>query len=226
MLLRFTSDENLKFNVKKKISISQQKLLRDETVFSMAVDITSKHIQVLLNKNRSLVIDVEFVASVFKVEPAALRRAIQVEQVGNGFAASIDVSIFQRVRALRFQVRQPKQMDQVKTCRCPSLDRLAGEEYFYRSQASAVMALLVHLLMNVRRRSGKSWTFPMLKHTKELVLVVPVSKNMTTLEVTCVLFRLDKPEGTTVMCRYFDEQGRPYPAFDVATDDAGYFNEE
>jgi hypothetical protein len=117
-------------------------------------------------------------------------------------------------------------MDQVKTCRCPSLDRLAGEEYFYRSQASAVMALLVHLLMNVRRRSGKSWTFPMLKHTKELVLVVPVSKNMTTLEVTCVLFRLDKPEGTTVMCRYFDEQGRPYPAFDVATDDAGYFNEE
>jgi hypothetical protein len=37
---------------------------------------------------------------------------------------------------------------------------------------------------------------------------------------------MDKPEGTTVMCRYFDEQGRPYTAFDVATDDSGYFNEE
>ena len=78
MLLRFTSDENLKFNIKKKITPSQQKLLRDETVFSMDNEITSKQVQVLLNKNRTFVIDVEFVAAVFKVEPSTLRRSIHV----------------------------------------------------------------------------------------------------------------------------------------------------
>jgi hypothetical protein len=220
MLLRFTSDENLKFNVKKKLSPSQQKLLRDETVFSMAHDVTSKQVQVLLNKNRSLVIDVDFVASVFKVDPPALRRAIRVDKVGDGYGACIDVSIFQRVRVLKYQVRQVKQMDAVKRARCPLLDRLVGDECLYCSKAKAVMGLLIHLLMNVRRRTGKSWTFPMLKHSKELVLVVPVSKNMTT------LVRISNYEGTKVMCRYFDERGKAYPAFEVATDDAGYFNDE
>jgi hypothetical protein len=59
----------------------------------------------------------------------------------------------------------------------------------------------------------------MLGHTKELVLVVPVSRNMTRLEVTCILFRPDNIDGTKVMCRYFDEQGKSYPAFEVAIND-------
>ncbi len=67
---------------------------------------------------------------------------------------------------------------------------------------------------------------PMLKHSKNLVLVVPVSKHMTALKVICILFHLDNKEGTKVMCRYFDEQGNSYPAFEVATDDDGYFNNE
>ncbi len=86
------------------------------------------------------------------------------------------------------------------------------------------MGLFLHLLMNVRRRTGKSWTFPYLKHSKELILSVPVARNMTTLEVIGVLFRLDNKEGTRVMCRYFDEGGKAYPAFEVATDDEGYFD--
>jgi hypothetical protein len=226
MQLRFTSDENLKFNVKKKLSVSQQKILRDETVFSTAADIGSKEVQVLLNKNRTLVIDVEFVAAIFKIEPSTLRRAIHVNQVDKGYEACIDESIFQRVRLLRCQVSHVKQMNQVKRARWPMLDRLVGDQCSYRTHASSVMGLLVHLLMNVRRRTGKSWSFPLLKHTKELVLVVPVSKNMTTLEVVCVLFRHDNNKGTKVMCRYFDERGKPYPAFEVATDDNGYFDDD
>lgn len=180
----------------------------------------------LLNKNRTLVIDVEFVAAIFKIEPSTLRRAIHVNQVDKGYEACIDESIFQRVRLLRCQVSHVKQMNQVKRARWPMLDRLVGDQCSYRTHASSVMGLLVHLLMNVRRRTGKSWSFPLLKHTKELVLVVPVSKNMTTLEVVCVLFRHDNNKGTKVMCRYFDERGKPYPAFEVATDDNGYFDDD
>jgi hypothetical protein len=28
------------------------------------------------------------------------------------------------------------------------------------------------------------------------------------------------------MCHYFDERGKTYPAFDVATDDEGYFDDD
>ena len=66
----------------------------------------------------------------------------------------------------------------------------------------------------------------MLKHTKELVLVVPITKKMTALEVTCILFCLDNRDGTKVMCRYFDEHGKAYPPFEVATDNDGYFRDE
>jgi hypothetical protein len=40
--VRLTLDENMKFNVKKKLSPSQQKLLQDEMVFSNDHSITSK----------------------------------------------------------------------------------------------------------------------------------------------------------------------------------------
>jgi hypothetical protein len=68
--------------------------------------IGSKNVQVLLNKNRTLVIDVDFVAAVFKVKPLELQGAIQVEPVGKGFAAFIDESIFWRVKILNCQVWQ------------------------------------------------------------------------------------------------------------------------
>jgi hypothetical protein len=224
--LRFTSDENMKFNVKKKVSASQQKLLRDELIYSNDHLITHKNIQVLLNKNRALVIDVEFVAGVFKVEPSVLKRAIRVEPTGEGFAAYIDGAIFKKVKVLRHQVKQVRQIDQVHTDRQPLLDRLDGELCSYGTSSAAVVGLLFHLLMNVRRKTGKSWTFPYLSHTKELVLVVPVTQTKTTLEVVCTLFRREGEEGTLVMCRYFDQKGLSFPAFEVATDDDGYFNED
>jgi hypothetical protein len=42
----------MQFNVKKKLSPGQQKLLQDKTVFSMDNEIGSKTVQVLLNKNQ------------------------------------------------------------------------------------------------------------------------------------------------------------------------------
>jgi hypothetical protein len=224
--LRFTLDENMKFNMKTKVSPSQQKLLWDELVFSNDHSITSKNIQVLLNKNRALVIDVEFVAEVFKMEPSVLKRAIRVEPTGKGFAAYINGAIFKKIKVLRHQVKQVWQIDQVNTDRQPLLDQLDGELCAYGSSSAAVVGLLFHLLMNVQRKTGKSWTFPCLSHTKELVLVVPVTQTKTTLEVVCTLFRHKGEEGTQVMRQYFDHKGKSFPAFEVATDDDGYFNED
>jgi hypothetical protein len=139
----------MKFNVKRKVSASQQKALRDELVYSNDHLITPKNIQVLLNKNRALVIDVEFVAGVFKVESSVLKRAIRVEPTGEGFAAYINGAIFKKIKVLRRQVKLVRQIDQVHTDRQPLLDRLDGELCSYGTRAAAVVGLLFHLLMNV-----------------------------------------------------------------------------
>jgi hypothetical protein len=224
--LRFTSDENLKFNVKRKTTAAQRKQLSEETVYSMDYMVSSKNIQVLLNKNRSLVIDITFVAAIFKIEPASLRSAIRVESVGNGFAAYINQSVFEKVRSLRYQVRQVRQIDQVKACRQPQLDLLPGSTAAYHSKSSAVMALLLHLLTNVKRKTGKSWTFQTLRDTRELILIVPVARNNTTMEVIATLFRQEYSDGAKVMCRYLNSQGKAEPAFEVAVDDDGFFEDE
>jgi hypothetical protein len=110
--------------------------------------------------------------------------------------------------------------------RQPVFGRLDGNDISYRTSAHAVVALLLHLLVNVRRKGGSSWTYRKLKHTKELVLVVPIAKNNTTMEVVGTLFRAGKAVGTKVLCRYFDGNGEALAAFEVATDDDGYFEDK
>jgi hypothetical protein len=112
----------MKFKVKKKLSQSQQKLLREESVFFLDHSITSKNIQVLLNKNQTLVVDVDFVASIFKLEPLLLQRAIRVQPFGDRFAAYIDDMILKKFKFLRSQVKQVWQIDQVNSVRQPLLD--------------------------------------------------------------------------------------------------------
>jgi hypothetical protein len=170
------------------------------------------------------VIDGEFVAGVFKLEPLVLKCAIRVEPTGGRFAAYIDGAIFKKIKVLRRQVKQVCQIDQVNTDRQPLLNRLGGELCACSLSSAAVVGLLFHLLMNVRQKTGKSWTFHCLRHTKELVLVIPVTQTKTTLEVVCTLFRCDGEEGTQVMCRYFNHNGKSFPAFEVATDHDGNFN--
>ena len=87
------------------------------------------------------------------------------------------------------------------------------------------MAVLLHLLTNVKRRTGKSWTFQLLKDTRELLLIVPVARNNTTMQVTATLFCHEYSDGVKVMCRYLNHEGDADPAFEVVIDDDGYFED-
>jgi hypothetical protein len=223
--LRFSSDENLKFNVKPKTTTAQRNQMEEEEVHSMNQEVGSKEIQLLLNKNRSLVIDMEFVANLYLLSVKDLRSSIFVETVGEGFVARFDRGVFRNSR-LKGKFQRMKQIDETVSERQPVFERLEGPDTLYRTSAHAVVALLLHLLLNIRRKGGSSWTFRKLKHTKELVLVVPVSRNMTTMEAVCTLFRQDNAVGTKVLCRYFDGQGEALAAFEVATDDDGFFEDK
>jgi hypothetical protein len=216
--VRFSSDNNLVFNVKEKCKGAEQKKMESETVVSNKDEIDSKDIQVLMNKNRSIVLDIEFVAKVFYLDPTKLVSAIRVEQSGNGFLACIDQDIFSSCK-----LRKIKQLDQVREERIPVFDRLEGDVLAYGSKGTAVLSLLIHLLMNITWKNGSYWSFRCLKNTKELVLIAPVSRNKTTYEVVGTLFRNDAKLGTKVYCRYLNNLGKTLPAFVVSQDDEGRF---
>ena len=167
----------------------------------------------------------EFVANLYLLSVKDLRRAIFVETSGEGFAARFDREVFRNSR-LKGNFQRMKQMDETLSERQPVFERLDGHDVSYPTSAHAVVALLLHLLLNIRQKGGSSWTFRKLKHTKELVLVVPVAHNMTTMEAVCTLFRQDNTVGTKVLCRYFDGQGESLAAFEVTTDDDGFFEDK
>jgi hypothetical protein len=148
-----------------------------------------------------------------------------VEVTSNGYLAFVDERVFKK-KDKTGKSHRIKQLDQISGGRCPIFDQVDNEDCLaYGSKSTAVMALLLHLLFNVRRKGGSSWTFRKLKNTKELVVVVPITKNMTTLEVVGTVFRADNKVGTKVFCRYFDKKGLCRSAFEVAVDEDGFFEE-
>ena len=211
--------------MKKKTTVGQQKQLTEETIFSMDCIVTSKNVQTLLNKNQSLIVDIAFVSAVFKIEPSSLRSSIRVESVGQGYSAYVDQSVFEKVKSPISGTTGPPNRPGKKLSSTTAL-KLPGNVAAYNSKSSAVMALLLHLLTNVKRKTGKSWTFASLKNMKELVLMVPVSRNNTTMQVTATLFRQEYSDGVKVMRHYLSCNGKAEPAFIVAVDDDGYFDEE
>jgi hypothetical protein len=220
--VRYTSDENMSFNLKVKTGMAERKKMEDEVVTSSSDTVEFKDIQVLLNKNRSLLIDVNFVADIFYINPAVLRDAIRVDPVGQGYIAFIDETVFDRKRC---QLRRLKQLDETEESRLPLFGRMDRHEHpvSYKSKSEAVLSLLLHLLFNIKRKGHSSWTFNYLEQAKELVLVMPVAKNQTTCEVVGTLFRTGKRRGTRIYCRYFDSTGNARPPFEVAMEDEGRF---
>ncbi len=156
--LRFSSDENLKFNVKPKSTTAQRNQMEEEEVYSMNYEVGSKEIQLLLNKNRSLVVDMEFVAKVYLLSVKDLRSAIFVESSGDGYVARFDRQVFSNSR-LKGKFKKMKQLDEMQAERQPVFERLDGDDVAYQSSAHAVVALLLHLLLNINARVGRRGRF-------------------------------------------------------------------
>ena len=59
-----------------------------------------------------------------------------------------------------------------------------------------------------------------------MILIVPVAQNNTTMQVIATLFWQEYSNGVQVMCRYLTSKGKTEPAFEVAVDDEGFFEDE
>ena len=234
LLARFPNDRNQEFSVCEKPA----KTVRDEKMMSTKECIQVGDIQSQLTKNRSLAIPlpVEFVAGIYNIDLVAFKKAIKVTRSSTaatiGYYAEIDTSIFRKSI-----VRRVEQISDVRTARRPIYqftgviditDLEAGSSKqinLYQSEAAAILGLMLHLLTNVQRRDGQSWTFEYLQHTKELVILVPYSECFGTMDVVATLFRTDRCDSSSakVLVRYFDSKGVALPAFVVATDNVRAF---
>ena len=95
---KYSNDANMKFNIMRKTTAAQKKLLDDEKIVSLSDDITITQLQTLMIKNRTLALadPMAFVAMAFQVTQDVLQKAITVHKCKNGFHATVDGSIFAR----------------------------------------------------------------------------------------------------------------------------------
>jgi hypothetical protein len=209
LLARFPNDRNLKFSVCEKSA----KTVREEKMISTKEIIKISDIQSLLTKNRSLAIErpVEFVARIFQIAPTTFTKAIKVTRSSDGdtcgFYAEIDTSIFDKL-----QVKTVGQISDARTGRRPIYQYVGAVDitdlevgstkqiYLYKSEAAAILCLMFHLLTNVHRRDGHSWSFDYLQNTKELILLVPYSECFGTMDVVATLFRTKSADLGSPVC--------------------------
>jgi hypothetical protein len=214
------------------------KVSEGRKIVSANSSIKLTEIQSLLTKNRSLAIayPVEFVAQVYMIELEAFTKAIKVRRSESGdpiaYHAEIDISVFDKTL-----VRTVKQISDTRSARHPvyQLSRVgevtdletgtSKQMSFYKSEAAAIVNLMLHLLTNVHRRDGQSWTFCYLQNTKELIILVPYSECFGTMDVVATLYRTTPSDSSSpkVLMRYFDSKGDVISPIVVAKDNVGSF---
>ena len=233
LLARFPNDANLKFNICRKTTAAQKKILDDEKVVSSSNDITVATLQTLMIKNRTLALTdpMAFVAAAFQVSRDGLQNAITVHKCKNGFNPTVNVSLFDShlVRKVRqiSEVREERRPVYNLKHRQPVYDLECGlshPTWLYKTKNGGVIALLLHLLMNVQFRDGTSWTFRYMKDTKDLLVLVPHSECGATMEVVATIFRQGKDRGTKINAKYFDQSGKAGETMVIGRDNIGVFD--
>jgi hypothetical protein len=80
----------------------------------------------------------------------------------------------------------------------------------YGSRFGARMAMILHLLLNVRMMEGDHWSLQFLHRAKEIVLLLPMTKNNATMVAVGVMY-LDR--SNKAMFRQIDSKGKIEPPF-------------
>jgi hypothetical protein len=186
-----------------------------------------------MTKNRTLALTnpLEFVSKHFQLTGSSLKAAIRVHRSGIGYYATVDTSVFdrslfgtiQQIGDMRPERRPVYALKQRMTVYNLETDT-SEETWIYKSKSGAIVALLLHLLMNVHSRTGTSWSFKYLMNTKELIVLVPESECLGTMQVVATIFRTTKTRGTKVFARYFDNTGTALPPMVIGKDNIGAFD--
>jgi hypothetical protein len=190
--VRFGSDRNKKFTVCEKTGSTAQVRLQQETIVSHEDDFCYSQVQTLLNKNKSLFLSdpIGFIVDAFGINRHCFVDSIRTirSRDGTGWLSTLNPSLFKDVPLIHpFQ-----QISNVHIPRRCSFDvkHNTPSNVCYHSKEGSVMALLLHLLMNIRLAHRNHWTKGYLNDTKEFVLLIPGNKDQTFGIAVAVVYRL------------------------------------
>jgi hypothetical protein len=114
---------------------------------------------------------------------------ITIRSKGKGYIATLDDSAFTNVRLdVEF-----KQLSDVGVNRRPVIDILNAttDDWSYRSRNGAILALFMHSIMNLHLRMCEHWSIDYLLNTKELLILLPVTREQDTAAVVGAMYRSD-----------------------------------
>jgi hypothetical protein len=187
--VRMTSKSNFLFNVKPKTTITQISDLEKEKVHFASNDVDFNAVQVLLNSNKYLFLEdpIDELSRYLRISRSSFIECIDVRKKGSGFLPFLDVAAFDDVRLdSRFS-----QLSEVDISRRPVVDinNSSADGWSYKSKNGAVLALFVHCISNVHLRHGNHWAIEYLQDTKEVVLLLPITKGLDTAAAVGTFFR-------------------------------------
>ncbi len=129
-----------------------------------------------------------FVADYLSVDLEQLREAISVNQTTNGgYIATVSQAL---TDSLDFLVAYAGILETTEVRRRPlfGIKKTTASVWSYRSSEYAIGSLLIHLLFNTRMEFQRHWTKPLLKNTKELAFLFPISPSNFRRPFWCALF--------------------------------------
>jgi hypothetical protein len=187
--VRMASKSNFKFSIMEKTTPTQIRSMEKEVVHFDSVSVDYSKTQVLLNSNKYLLVTdpVGELAKYLRWTKPEMIKLIRQRSNGDGYIAELDESTFSKVRLdVGF-----KQILEVSINRRPVIDLLNSttDNWSYRSRNGAILALFVHCITNLHLRMCEHWSIDYLLNTKELLILLPVTREQDTASVIGALYR-------------------------------------
>ena len=192
--MRFGSERNKKFTVCEKTSSTAQVRLQQEGVLSHDEDFSFSVVQTMLNRNKSVFLadPIGLIVDTFGLNRSCFVDSIRTTRSsdGTGWLSRLNPGIFKNIPL----IHPFRQMSEVNIPRRCTFEVKENTELnlSYHSREGSVMALLLHLLMNVRLAHRNHWTKGYLTDTKEFVLLIPGNIDQTFGIAVAVVYRLDE----------------------------------
>jgi hypothetical protein len=201
--VRLGSEKNKEYTVCEKSSSAARIRLQDESVVANEEEFSFTHVQTLLNKNRSVFLadPITLLVESFGLNRLCFCDSIQTRRLvdGHGWISTLNPAVFHNI-SLMHPFRQIYQVE-IPRRSTFDIDVNTPTNVSYRSRDGSVMALLLHLLINVRVAHKNHWTKGFLTDTKEFVLLIPGDSEQNFAIAVSVVMRLKEK----IVMRQFNE---------------------
>ena len=182
-----SSETNYEFNITSK----SEKKIEKEPFHSILSTFDIHQVQVLLNKNLYFALrePIVFVSDYLGVDSQQLLEAMRLDETADGgWIATVSQPLMD---SLNLQSPYVGILETEECHRLPlfGIKSQTRTSWSYKTKIGACGSLLMHLLFNTRMTFKLHWTKPLLENTKELAILLPITRTFERTVLVCVIYR-------------------------------------